>query len=126
MKICIPTTEKNGLESTVSHHFGRAPFHIIVDLETMQHYPLEKDECEDHGHCLPVKVLLQHNVGAALCKGIGRGAVGNFIQNQVQVYVTTADTVVNAVNEFKNGPLNFVGEEQICKGGHDHDHDHHH
>ena len=125
MKICIPTTEKNGLESTISQHFGRAPFHIVVDLETMQHYPLEKDGCEDHGHCLPVQILLQHNVSVTLCKGIGRGAVSNFIQNQVQVYVTAADTVKDAIKEFKNGALSFVGEEQICKG-HDHDHAHHH
>jgi len=123
MRICIPTTEKNGLESTVSKHFGRAQFHIIVDLETMQNYPLEKDGCEDHGHCLPVHTLLDHKVKTVLCKGIGRGAVGNFIQNKVEVFAITADSVKDAVSEFQSGTLDFVGEEQICQG-HDHDHDH--
>ena len=58
MKICIPVTSKDGLNSLISEHFGRAPHHIVVDLETMKHYALDKEESEAHGHCPPVQMLI--------------------------------------------------------------------
>ena len=34
MKICIPVNENNGVDSSVSAHFGSAPFFMIVDSDT--------------------------------------------------------------------------------------------
>ena len=34
MKICIPTTDNNGLESRAHGHFGSAPYFAVVDTET--------------------------------------------------------------------------------------------
>lgn len=125
MKICIPVTTKDGLNSLISEHFGRAPHHIVVDLETMKHYALDKEESEAHGHCLPVQMLIKHEVGTVLCKGIGRGALGNFIANEIQVLVSQQDTVAEAITAYKTGGMPFVGEDQVCQG-HGDDHGHHH
>ena len=35
MKICIPTNTDSGTESTISGHFGSAPFFMIVDTESL-------------------------------------------------------------------------------------------
>jgi len=33
MKIAISTEDKNGLDSLVSHHFGRCPCYVFVEVE---------------------------------------------------------------------------------------------
>ena len=122
MKLCIPTTEPNGLKSKVSEHFGRAPYHIVVDLETRSASDLVKPkECshEDHGRCLPVDLLIGANVDVVACKGIGRGAVARLMQNGIAVFSTIADTVDGVVKEFHSQRMKEISEENICQG-HDH------
>ena len=122
MKLCIPTIDQNGAKSTVSEHFGRAPYHIVVDLENQAVSDLVKqNDChdEDHGHCMPVDLLLGANVDVVACKGIGRGAVNRLMENRIAVFSTKADTVEAVVEEFNSRLLNPISEENICQG-HDH------
>lgn len=121
MKLCIPTTEQNGLKSKVSEHFGRAPFHIVVDLETREVNDLVKqNDCnhEDHGHCMPVDLLLDYGVDMVACKGIGRGAVGRLVANKIAVFSTASDTVEDVVKEYNAQALSMVSPDNICEGHH--------
>jgi predicted Fe-Mo cluster-binding NifX family protein len=121
MKLCIPTTEQNGLQSKVSEHFGRAPFHIVIDLETQAVSDLVKqNDCndEDHGHCMPVDLLIENGVNMVACKGIGRGAVARLLANNIAVFSTTSNTVENVVKEYQTKILNLVSEDNICEGHH--------
>ncbi len=124
MIICIPSLENKGLKSLVSEHFGRAPFHCIVNSTTGSTEVLAKPEGEP-GHCVPFSALRQYNVEVVLCKGIGRGAVMNFTNAGIPVMRTSATTIEAAIQEFKNEKLAPVGENDLCEG-HDHDHDHDH
>ena len=122
MKLCIPTIDQNGAKSTVSEHFGRAPYHVVVDLDTQTVSDLEKqNDCnqETHGHCLPVDLLIGAHVDVVACKGIGRGAVGRLMANRIAVFSTKANTVETVVEEFNSRSLNPISEENICQG-HDH------
>jgi predicted Fe-Mo cluster-binding NifX family protein len=129
MKLCIPTIEQKGMASLVSEHFGRAPFHIVVDLASDACSTLRKDNAcgeESHGHCLPVDLLLHNRVTVVACKGIGRGAVERMRANGIAVYATDAATVREVVARFKTSGLTPVGAQHVCQGHHDHDHDHAH
>lgn len=121
MKLCIPVIENKGLDSVVSDHFGRAPFHIIVDLETDHIDSLRKaNECgdEDHGHCMPVDLLLSNGVKVVACKGIGRGAVNRLRSNDIALFSTTAHTVREVVDDYRAQKLGAIDEAQICQGHH--------
>jgi len=66
-------------------------------------------------------------VGTVLCKGIGRGALANFIANEIHVLVSQQATVIEAIDAYKAGGMSLVGEDQVCQGhGDDHGHHHHH
>jgi predicted Fe-Mo cluster-binding NifX family protein len=118
MIICIPSTEKKGPASAVSEHFGRAPFHYIINTETGGLVLQTKPEGE-HGQCVPVQTLLRHQVEMVLCNGIGRGAVMNFKAAGIPVMRTSAATVAEAVQDVKLRKLTAVREEDYCSG-HDH------
>jgi len=117
--------EDRGLESTVSQHFGRAPYHYIVDTETRQADLLAKPE-GDHGACVPARTLMKRKVETVLCVGIGRGAAMNFANAGIPVMRTSATTVAAAVEAFEGEQLEQIEEADFCAGhGHgDHDHCH--
>lgn len=121
MKLCIPTTDRNGLNSRVSEHFGRAPFHIVIDLDTHEIADLSKpNDCSDegHGHCMPVDLLMSHDVKIVVCKGIGRGAVNRLASNKIDVLSTSSDTVQGVLDEYKGKELNLITSDHICEGHH--------
>ncbi len=121
--ICIPTTEDKGTDSRVSDHFGRAPFHVLVDLDTMTTRSLKKEDgCDDgeHGHCMPVDLLLNQNVNLVLCKGLGRGALNRLTANAIEVFATRADTVKQAVEEYRKDRGEDMAQPHVCTGHHHH------
>lgn len=121
--ICIPTTEDKGTDSRVSEHFGRAPFHVLVDLDTMTTRSLVKEggcNDEDHGHCMPVDLLLNNKVNLVLCKGLGRSALSRLTANDIEVFATPADTVGVAVEEYRKCRGQGMAQPHLCAGHHHH------
>lgn len=121
MIVCIPAIDKKGLASAVCAHFGKAPFHYIINTENNA-IQLEPKPTGEHGHCLLVRTLLKHQVEMVLCDGIGRGAVLKFTRAGIAVMRTEAKTVEDALNDIKNNRLAEVREEDCCPGHGDHDH----
>jgi predicted Fe-Mo cluster-binding NifX family protein len=124
MKICIPVTEDKGPASKVSEHFGRAPFHILADLDTMEMELLRKEgECggDDHGHCVPVDLLLANGVELVACKGIGRAALGRMMSHDIDVFAAHVDTVAEVIEEYRRRGREARHLPRICES-----HGHHH
>lgn len=125
MTICIPVTEDNGTSSRVSEHFGRAPFHALVDLDSMETRLLRKEaDCGDgdHGHCLPVDSLLANDVNLVACKGIGRGALGRLMAHRIDVFAAHTDTVAEVIEEYRRRrkAAAGMGRPRVCEGHHHH------
>lgn len=123
MRLCIPVTEANGLQSEVSDHFGRAPHHIVVDLESQAVETLVKtSDCsaDSGGHCLPVDLLRENQVEVVACKGIGRGAVARLMASKIELYATRAQTVAEVIDEFRQKRLVPLSDEHVCEGHHHH------
>lgn len=125
MTLCIPVTEENGTASRLSEHFGRAPFHLLIDPDSMETKLLSREaECGegDHGHCLPVDTLLANGVDMVVCKGIGRGAVARFAANRIDVFAAQTDTVAEVLEEFRRLGTAGMGTPRVCEGHGDHHH----
>lgn len=120
MKTCIPVSEDRGLQSPINEHFGKAPFHFIVDIDTGTSETVAKEEGCD-GHCAPIQLLIDKGVRQVLCKKIGQGASDKFRQSGIDVKRTTAFTVQEALVEQSLRYLPDVSEEDLCHKHHYHD-----
>jgi len=126
--ICLPVIGDDGLDSKMSKHFGRAPYHLLVDTETGETELLIKlltgqgmaqchgegqgagvgccsEVSHEHGKCQPVEPLLERKVGAVLCQGFGRGAYQKMKRNGISVWITKAGTVKEALQDWRDGKL---------------------
>jgi predicted Fe-Mo cluster-binding NifX family protein len=124
MKICVPTEDSQGLESRLYGHFGSAPFLALVDTETESVEMLENSgHHRDHGQCTPVDRIDADKTDAVMCQGMGRRAIASFKQVGVDVLVTSAVTLRDAIAEVRDGKLRKLTEREACGGrgdGHRH------
>ena len=137
--ICLPVIRDEGLDSKLSKHFGRAPYHLLIDTKTGETELLVKlltgqgrRQCHGegqglgtpiahgngHGKCQPVEPLLERKVGAVLCQGFGRGAYEKMKRHGISVWITKASTAGVALQDWREGKLLPVLESQLCSGKH--------
>ncbi len=124
MKICIPVTESNGMKSSVSAHFGSAPFFVIADTETTEHTVVENKNEHEHGQCGSFPVISSNNVQAILCNGMGRRALENLNRTSVKAFIpeVICATAQDALSAFINKKCRELMPEAACSHGHDNDH----
>jgi predicted Fe-Mo cluster-binding NifX family protein len=76
MLTCIPTKGPDGLDDTISDHFGSAPFFTIYDTDSDQITIVEnRNAHHDHGTCHPMNQLAKHDIDCVACVGMGRRAI---------------------------------------------------
>ena len=118
MKICIPTSDDQGLQSTAFDHFGRAPFFTMVDIESGRLKVVANPSChEHHGSCHHTELLEAHAVDAVVCRGIGRGAVAGLHAAGINVLVPADPTVSEIVKSVGAGEARPLSVEDACGGG---------
>lgn len=128
MKICIPTTDEEGLGARLSGHFGQAPYYTVVDTDgwTLRTV-INTNEHHAHGQCTPVASIQGLGVDAVVCRGLGRNALRKLRAAGLSVYVAETWFVEDAVKAFLTGDLPEMTDEAACQGhGHEHDHGHQH
>lgn len=128
MKVCIPTTDEEGLRARLSTHFGKAPYYTIVEtngwtLRTI----INTNEHHVHGQCTPAESIQGLGVDAVVCRGLGRNALRKLRAAGLTVYVAEDWFVEDAVGAFLAGDLSELTDEAACHGhehgnGHDHQH----
>jgi predicted Fe-Mo cluster-binding NifX family protein len=115
MKLCIPVTADQGMNSPVSGHFGSAPMFVIHDTETGEtSFTDNNNEHHAHGHCHPVGALDGQAVDAILVGGIGAHAVSRLAAAGIKVYRATATTLGDAVKAWQAGTLEQISDEGAC------------
>lgn len=120
MKICIPTNGKNGIEETISEHFGRASTYTIVDLDTNEVNVVSNIVNHESGQCHPTEVAVKEGIKIVLCAGLGRGALNALTSQGIDVYIGASGTVKHAVESFKQGNLTKADRDTACAGHHGH------
>lgn len=121
MKLCLPVTENNGIESTVSEHFGSAPYFMIVDTDTLECNTITNTNSNHvHGMCQPLAVLAGHKFEGIVVGGIGAGALNKLRASNINVFKTDYKNITDIVNAYKLNTLKEMTPEASCShhGGH--------
>lgn len=121
-RIVIPVSDEKGLDSTLSQHFGRAPFYAIIDLDengkiigqdtianTSEHFG---------GVGLPPDRIMQLKPKALVTYGLGSRALQMFQDGGVAVLRTEAELVKQVVDAYNNNELQELTTG--CSHAHNH------
>jgi predicted Fe-Mo cluster-binding NifX family protein len=117
MNICIPTDDDQGLDSTVSGHFGSAPFFTIVQSDSgAWHCVPNPHRHHGGGACHPLGALEGHAVDAVVVGGMGRRALDILAARGIVPYLGTYQTVRETLDAFAENKLEPLLPEHACHG----------
>ena len=125
MKICIPSQDGRGLESTIHGHFGSAPWFTFVDTGTGLTEAVENPACgASPGHCHHIGMLSKRGVDLVVSAGMGRRALAGLADAGIQVVVAPDRGVAEALRMASAGELEPMKFDAACAGGFHHGHGH--
>jgi len=104
MKLCVTSTGRD-LDSKVDFHFGRAPYFLIVNTDTMA-FDVVKNTAQVTGKGAGIsaaQMILDKSAAAVLTGVIGPHAFHALKLAHVEIYegLSGSDTVREAVEKFK-------------------------
>ncbi|MFH1640433.1 MAG: NifB/NifX family molybdenum-iron cluster-binding protein [Candidatus Omnitrophota bacterium] len=115
MRICIPTENKEGLNSKVCGHFGSAPYFTIYDTKSETFRTVDNTNTHhSHGMCHPIGVLGISSIDAVVCRGMGMRAVQKLNEANIKAYKAEADTVAGIIKKYKDNELAEITPENAC------------
>jgi predicted Fe-Mo cluster-binding NifX family protein len=114
MKIIITASEPN-LSSSVDPRFGRSPYFILLDTDTMEFESIENPNISSPGGAGIQSAQLIANKGAkALLTGsCGPNAYQTLEAAGVEVFIGVSGTVKEAAQKYKNGQLQSASEPNV-------------
>ena len=123
MKIALATDDDRGEEAVLSHHFGRCPHYILVDIdgeEIKDVKVVQNPFYERHGEPGEVPNFIR-GLGAdvIIAGGMGPKAIGFFNEFGIQAITGGSGTVKDVIKAYLNGELQGAS---ACS---DHDSSHH-
>ena len=104
MKIAVTSTGPT-LDDNVEARFGRCPFFLIIDTDTMQFEAIENPNIALGGGAgiQSAQLISEKCVTTVLTGNCGPNAFGVFGQAGIQVVVGVSGNIRNAVEQFKAG-----------------------
>jgi len=119
MKICI-TASGHGLDARVDERFGRAPFFVLVDPDTMQHETIA-NPAMDAGQGAGIAAaqsVAQKGVNAVLTGFVGPKAYAALQAAGIAIYdgLSAGMEVKTAVKNYSDGLLRRSTGAQARKG----------
>ena len=108
MRIAISTEEKNGLDSSISHHFGRCPHYVLVDMEGVSIAEVKAIDNPYHHQHKPGMVpefIKEQGVEVMISGGMGRRAIDFFDQMGIQVATGAVANVRVTLELYLDGKL---------------------
>ena len=120
VRIVVPVSDKRGIDSQLSEHFGRAPYFAIIDLDDEGHVIGKGTTANisEHfgGEGRPPDRILQLQPKALITYGMGPRALRIFQNANVAVLRTKANTVREAITAYNNNELEEL--TQGCQHAH--------
>jgi predicted Fe-Mo cluster-binding NifX family protein len=108
VKIAITAENKHGLDSAVSHHFGRCPYYVFVDvdgLDIQSVQVLENPYKQQHEPGMVPRFIHRLGVDVMLSGGMGRRAISLFKQYEIHIATGATGTVRAALENYLRGEL---------------------
>ncbi|MBN1230558.1 MAG: NifB/NifX family molybdenum-iron cluster-binding protein [Anaerolineales bacterium] len=122
MKIAFSAADDKGLDSSMSHHFGRCPFYVLVDVdgETVTNVKTIKNPfSQDHQPGMVPQFIFEQHANVMVTGGMGRRAIDFFSIQKIEVATGADGLVREALKQYRNGEL-LVG--QPCTESEEHHH----
>ena len=114
IRIVVPVSEENGVDSKLSQHFGMAPFYAIVELDDKYNITSASTIANTSEHFggvgLPPQRIIQLKPNALVTYGMGSRALSMFQDAKVAVLQTQAITVKDVITAYKNNELRELTE----------------
>jgi len=106
MKVVVSATGSN-LDAAVSPVFGRCPYYVFVDTDTMQHEAVPNPAMTASGGAgiQAAQFVVERGAQAVLTGNVGPNAFNVLQAAGVPAYTATAGTVREAVEAYKAGQL---------------------
>ncbi|MBF0105696.1 MAG: NifB/NifX family molybdenum-iron cluster-binding protein [Deltaproteobacteria bacterium] len=117
MKIVVPTNTNQGKEAPLCDHFGSASFFTVYDTDKDVFEVIANgDEQHEHGQCQPLSAIANRGINVILCRGMGVRALQKLGQAGIRAFVTHAEDVEGALNDFKNKKVTEMNISDCCTG----------
>lgn len=107
-RIAFSTDSDEGLDSSVSPHFGRCQYYVLVDVEGMKIRDVATVENPFYGNHQPGQVprfLRQQGADVIITGGMGRRALAIFQAENVETVTGAQGTVAEALDGYLGGRL---------------------
>jgi len=109
MKISIATDDNMGLDAVISHHFGRCPYYIVVDVDDKEIKDVKAVKnpfYESHGQTGEVPNFI-HSLGVdvIISGGMGPKAIGFFQQLGIQAFTGASGRVGDVIKNYMSGQI---------------------
>lgn len=106
MKIAV-TAKGKTLDDQVDPRFGRCPYFLVVDTETLNIDPRENPNLALGGGAgiQSAQLIAEHEVKAVLTGNCGPNAYQTLKAADIEVIVGVSGTIRDAVEQFKSGAL---------------------
>ena len=109
MKIALATDDNRGLEAVLSHHFGRCPYYILVDIdgtEINEVKAIQNPFYESHGQPGEVPNFINSlRAEVIIAGGMGPKAIGFFQQLGIQALTGASGIVGDVIKAYMNGQI---------------------
>jgi predicted Fe-Mo cluster-binding NifX family protein len=117
MKICV-SASSDSLDANVDSRFGRCPYFVIVDSETMDFNVVSNDSSNAaHGAGIQAaQTVANLGVKAVLTGNVGPNAFNVLSATGIKIVTGASGSVRDAIEKYKNGQLKEVSNPTV--GGH--------
>lgn len=121
MRIAISLEEDKGLDSRISHHFGRCPFFAIVELEGGKAgavHVIPNPYFADHQPGMVPGFIKEQGAAVMISGGMGRRAIGFFEEYGIEAATGASGTARDSLLRYLDGELNRASPCRESLGHH--------
>jgi len=117
MKICV-SASSGSLDANVDSRFGRCPYFVVVDSETMAFTVVSNDSTNAaHGAGIQAaQTVANMGVKVVITGNVGPNAFNVLSATGIKIVTGASGSVIDAVETYKSGQLKEVGNPTV--GGH--------
>jgi predicted Fe-Mo cluster-binding NifX family protein len=113
VRLVVPVSDKKGVDSQISQHFGRTPYFAVIDLDENGQIIKQSTVSSSGEHfCEGINFLLNLKPDFMIAQGMGQRVIQNFQNARIAILGTSANVVKDAIQQYNRGEL--VGLTRGC------------
>ncbi len=122
MVVAFATDERNGLKSKISHHFGRCPFYVFVEIDNGEVKSVIEEEnpyANAHGPGMVPDFIASKKADFIVSGGMGPRAVEAFKNHGIRAVVGVSGKVEDVLKDIMEGRYDVVTPDTYDINKHD-------